>query len=247
MDNYAAHIFTEAVQAEQERAGMRERYAAVYEKRLREAFDGKARMFIKNCETAYIASNSANGWPYVQHRGSKMKPTALILSLIANFGAMPAMAQDSIVDLSPLAEVDTSVLTPGTCGPIREVAPFMYIWECPDDNPVITFTTGVAAQYAIDFAVSEDIAAECQRSLGCISASSVSVNGWTGGKNFQEGEFGNVVDILLVSGPSSVQISSRDTDDTTAQNNAEIALQLLQERVICGPYDGAAPTCPSEP
>ena len=69
MDNYAAHLFTDAVKAEQERAGMRERYAAVYERRLREAFDGQARMFIKNCETAYIASNSANGWPYVQHRG----------------------------------------------------------------------------------------------------------------------------------------------------------------------------------
>ncbi len=69
MDNYAAHLFTEAVQAEQLQAGMRDRYAAVYETRLRAPFDDKARVFIENCETAFIASNSANGWPYVQHRG----------------------------------------------------------------------------------------------------------------------------------------------------------------------------------
>lgn len=46
MDNYATHLFTDAVQAEQERAGMWERYTATYEKRLREAFDGKTRRFI---------------------------------------------------------------------------------------------------------------------------------------------------------------------------------------------------------
>lgn len=69
MDNYADHLFTDAVQAEQEKAGMRDRYAAVYEQRLRDPFDARARDFIEACETSFIASYGANGWPYVNHRG----------------------------------------------------------------------------------------------------------------------------------------------------------------------------------
>ena len=69
MDNYAKHLFTDAVQEEQAKAGMRDRYAAVYEQRLRDPFDADARTFIENCETCFIASYGANGWPYVQHRG----------------------------------------------------------------------------------------------------------------------------------------------------------------------------------
>jgi predicted pyridoxine 5'-phosphate oxidase superfamily flavin-nucleotide-binding protein len=69
MDSYGAHMFTTAVQAEQDKAGTREKYARVYETRLRGPMDADVRAFLESRTSLYIASVSETGWPYVQHRG----------------------------------------------------------------------------------------------------------------------------------------------------------------------------------
>ena len=69
MQNYADLLFTAAVQAEQDKAGMRDRYKAVYETRHRGPLDEDARAFIETRTSFYMATTSASGWPYVQHRG----------------------------------------------------------------------------------------------------------------------------------------------------------------------------------
>ena len=69
MDNYAAHMFTPAALAEQEKAGTREKYERVYETRLRGPMDADARAFIESRTSIYLASIGETGWPYVQHRG----------------------------------------------------------------------------------------------------------------------------------------------------------------------------------
>jgi len=69
MDNYAAHMFTNTVQAEQETLGMRERYQRMYRNRFTDGLTEDARAFIATRTSFYMASVSETGWPYVQHRG----------------------------------------------------------------------------------------------------------------------------------------------------------------------------------
>lgn len=62
-------MFTPAVQGEQEKASTRDKYARVYETRLRSDFDADVRAFLESRTSIYVASFGATGWPYVQHRG----------------------------------------------------------------------------------------------------------------------------------------------------------------------------------
>ena len=69
MDNFAQHMFTPLVKAEQEKDGMRERFEKMYRNRFTGPFDERARSFIETRSTFYMATVSETGWPYVQHRG----------------------------------------------------------------------------------------------------------------------------------------------------------------------------------
>lgn len=69
MDSYGELLFTENVQAEQDKAGTKDKYAKVYQRRHRGPLDEDARAFIEARSSFYIASHSESGWPYVQHRG----------------------------------------------------------------------------------------------------------------------------------------------------------------------------------
>ncbi len=69
MDNFAEHMFTDAVQAEQERLGMRERFQKAYRNRFTDGFDADTRAFVESRTSIYMATVSETGWPYVQHRG----------------------------------------------------------------------------------------------------------------------------------------------------------------------------------
>ena len=69
--NYIRTLFTDAARAMQEQAGSRGAYA-----RMEEDGDGspdllgkKEAMFLAARDSFYIASVTADGWPYVQHRG----------------------------------------------------------------------------------------------------------------------------------------------------------------------------------
>lgn len=69
--NYIHTLFTDAARAMQKRAGSRDAYA-----RMEEDADGqldilgkKEAMFLADRDSFYIASVTAEGWPYVQHRG----------------------------------------------------------------------------------------------------------------------------------------------------------------------------------
>ena len=69
--NYIRTLFTDAARAMQEQAGSRGAYA-----RMEEGGDGspdllgkKEAMFLAARDSFYIASVTADGWPYVQHRG----------------------------------------------------------------------------------------------------------------------------------------------------------------------------------
>ncbi|WP_339693774.1 pyridoxamine 5'-phosphate oxidase family protein [uncultured Parasphingorhabdus sp.] len=69
--NYIRTLFTDAARAMQEEAGSRGAYA-----RMEEGGDGgpdllgkKEAMFLAARDSFYIASVTADGWPYVQHRG----------------------------------------------------------------------------------------------------------------------------------------------------------------------------------
>ncbi len=69
MDNYAQHMFTEAVQAEQDALGMRERFQKMYRNRFTNGLDEDTKAFIETRTSFYMATVSETGWPYVQHRG----------------------------------------------------------------------------------------------------------------------------------------------------------------------------------
>ena len=69
MDNYAQHMFTEAVQAEQDALGMRERFQKTYRNRFTNGLDEDTKAFIETRTSFYMATVSETGWPYVQHRG----------------------------------------------------------------------------------------------------------------------------------------------------------------------------------
>lgn len=69
--NYIRTLFTDAARAMQEQAGSRDAYA-----RMEEGANGhpdilgkKEAMFLAARNSFYIASVTADGWPYVQHRG----------------------------------------------------------------------------------------------------------------------------------------------------------------------------------
>ncbi len=69
MENYAELLFVDTVRELQDDDGVGERYASVYPMRTAEKLDEPTREFIEARESFYIASVSASGWPYVQHRG----------------------------------------------------------------------------------------------------------------------------------------------------------------------------------
>jgi len=69
MESFADHLFTESVRALQEADGTAEKYAAMYQERTQDALDVDTRAFIGACTSFYMATVSANGWPYIQHRG----------------------------------------------------------------------------------------------------------------------------------------------------------------------------------
>ena len=69
MDNYGKHMFTEAVQAEQDQLGMRERFQQVYRNRFTDGLTEDTNAFIQSRTSFYMATVSETGWPYVQHRG----------------------------------------------------------------------------------------------------------------------------------------------------------------------------------
>jgi len=69
MDNYASHMFTEAVQAEQAVLGVRDRFQKVYRNRFTDGFDDDTRAFISTRTSFYMATVGETGWPYIQHRG----------------------------------------------------------------------------------------------------------------------------------------------------------------------------------
>ncbi|MCA8900740.1 MAG: pyridoxamine 5'-phosphate oxidase family protein [Hyphomonas sp.] len=69
MQNYAELLFTDAVKAYQETAGMREKYESIYANRHRGPLDEDTIAFLSGMTSFYIATTGANGWPYIQHRG----------------------------------------------------------------------------------------------------------------------------------------------------------------------------------
>lgn len=69
MDSYADHLFTPDVQAEQDRLGVRDRFAKMYQNRHRGDLDADTRAFIETRDSFYMATVGSSGWPYVQHRG----------------------------------------------------------------------------------------------------------------------------------------------------------------------------------
>ncbi len=69
MDNYASHMFTAAVQAEQEILGVRDRFQKMYRNRFTDGMDEDVQGFIATRTSFYMATVGETGWPYVQHRG----------------------------------------------------------------------------------------------------------------------------------------------------------------------------------
>lgn len=69
MKNFGEIFFTEDVQQKQDELGVRDKFQHVYRNRFTGVLDEQMRAFIETRTTAYIASNSTSGYPYVQHRG----------------------------------------------------------------------------------------------------------------------------------------------------------------------------------
>ncbi len=69
MDNYATHMFTPDVRAEQAKIGVDERFERMYRNRFTKGIDKDAKAFIESRTSFYMATVSQTGWPYVQHRG----------------------------------------------------------------------------------------------------------------------------------------------------------------------------------
>ena len=69
MENYAELMFHEAVADLQKADGTYERYQKMYPRRAQEALSEDDIAFIQSRESFYMASVTADGWPYVQHRG----------------------------------------------------------------------------------------------------------------------------------------------------------------------------------
>ncbi|QMU57163.1 MAG: pyridoxamine 5'-phosphate oxidase family protein [Boseongicola sp.] len=69
MDSFALHMFTEAVQSEQQTLGMRDRFQKAYRNRFTDGLDEDTKAFIATRTSFYMASVGETGWPYIQHRG----------------------------------------------------------------------------------------------------------------------------------------------------------------------------------
>ncbi|MEZ5330407.1 MAG: pyridoxamine 5'-phosphate oxidase family protein [Verrucomicrobiales bacterium] len=69
MKNYAELLFTDSVRALQDEAGVGAKFEAVYRQRTRDSLSEEELGFIATRRSFYLASVSADGWPYVQHRG----------------------------------------------------------------------------------------------------------------------------------------------------------------------------------
>lgn len=69
MESYGEILFTPAVRSEQDKVGMGARFEQMYASRHRGPIDADTRTFMETRSSMYMASNSASGWPYVQHRG----------------------------------------------------------------------------------------------------------------------------------------------------------------------------------
>jgi hypothetical protein len=69
--HYMGLLFTPAVLAEQAEAGSRDSYARIASGDNGDAdiLGPKEAMFLATRDSFYVASTSASGWPYVQHRG----------------------------------------------------------------------------------------------------------------------------------------------------------------------------------
>jgi len=69
MTSYADLMFTPQVEAEQEALGSKGAFASRYDARPFEGLDADVMDFLSARSSIYIASVSATGWPYIQHRG----------------------------------------------------------------------------------------------------------------------------------------------------------------------------------
>ena len=69
MENYADLMFTEATRALQQEQGSFERYQKLYPHRTQKALSKDDVDFVKSSNSFYLATVSATGWPYIQHRG----------------------------------------------------------------------------------------------------------------------------------------------------------------------------------
>jgi predicted pyridoxine 5'-phosphate oxidase superfamily flavin-nucleotide-binding protein len=66
---YAKTMFSEAAKCYQERSGSRAQYERLAEQGPGDALGPVEREFIAGRDSFYLASVTADGWPYVQHRG----------------------------------------------------------------------------------------------------------------------------------------------------------------------------------
>lgn len=69
MKNYADLMFQGAVADLQKAEGVFEKFQKYYVHRTQDGLSEQDITFIKSRDSFYIASNDADGWPYVQHRG----------------------------------------------------------------------------------------------------------------------------------------------------------------------------------
>jgi predicted pyridoxine 5'-phosphate oxidase superfamily flavin-nucleotide-binding protein len=69
MENYADRMFQGAVGDLQKEEGTYEKYQTFYPHRTQDGLSGDDIAFIQARESFYIASVTADGWPYIQHRG----------------------------------------------------------------------------------------------------------------------------------------------------------------------------------
>lgn len=69
MKQYGEIAFTSEVKAQQEARGSREMYAGMVARPAPEGFSEREAAFISMRDSFYMATVSAEGWPYIQHRG----------------------------------------------------------------------------------------------------------------------------------------------------------------------------------
>ncbi|MEM7440567.1 MAG: pyridoxamine 5'-phosphate oxidase family protein [Pseudomonadota bacterium] len=78
MENYADIFFKEAVADLQREDGMFDRFQRMYPGRTSPSLTDDEVRFIASANSFYMATVSADGWPYVQHRGGRrgfLRPT----------------------------------------------------------------------------------------------------------------------------------------------------------------------------